>query len=289
MRCSGAGAAAWAQKYRNALASEVIAAVVKVMSGEELSGVARALSNPLGLPRRRLAAAFWFADPAEQPGRRRRGNSVLVLEAVVRLWRRHPRAESRGGRPRHHRQARAAARTDVVRRLDLPTRYCVLSDIVKQHEARQRSASTSVSRAWPGRRGRLRAWSVSTSTAARSRPRLRRPYFETGQGSAVTNGTAEDVDMVTLKRAPTGLPASHSCSISTSRWMIVNDVAGFIGPEVFRAPEQLGRGVPRGYGHGQAAWAHDGARCVRHVPHGHCPRALRRSRHVWWPVRRRPT
>jgi ethanolamine ammonia-lyase large subunit len=42
------GAAAWAQKYRNALASEVVAAVAKVMTSEELSTVARTLFNPLG-------------------------------------------------------------------------------------------------------------------------------------------------------------------------------------------------------------------------------------------------
>ena len=44
----GSGAAAWAQKYRNALASEVVAAVAKVMTSEELSTVARTLFNPLG-------------------------------------------------------------------------------------------------------------------------------------------------------------------------------------------------------------------------------------------------
>src|SRR4030095_17040041 len=44
----GSGAAAWAQKYRNGLASEVVAAVAKVMTSEQLSTVARTLFNPLG-------------------------------------------------------------------------------------------------------------------------------------------------------------------------------------------------------------------------------------------------
>ena len=65
----GSGAAAWAQKYRNALASEVVAALAKVMTSEELSTVARTLFNPLGAQRHRLGAALRLAHPAEQPGR----------------------------------------------------------------------------------------------------------------------------------------------------------------------------------------------------------------------------
>ena len=64
-------------------------------------------------------------------------------------------------------------------------------------------------------------------------------YFETGQGSAVTNGAAEGVDMVTLESRAYGV-ARH-IQQQTGSWMIVNDVAGFIGPEVFRTPEQLER------------------------------------------------
>src|SRR6185503_18113556 len=64
-------------------------------------------------------------------------------------------------------------------------------------------------------------------------------YFETGQGSAVTNGAAEGADMVTLESRAYGV-ARH-IQRQTGRWMIVNDVAGFIGPEVFRSPAQLER------------------------------------------------
>jgi ethanolamine ammonia-lyase large subunit len=64
-------------------------------------------------------------------------------------------------------------------------------------------------------------------------------YFETGQGSAVTNGAAEGVDMVTLESRAYGL--ARALGQQHGRWMIVNDVAGFIGPEVFKSPEQLER------------------------------------------------
>jgi ethanolamine ammonia-lyase large subunit len=64
-------------------------------------------------------------------------------------------------------------------------------------------------------------------------------YFETGQGSAVTNNADEGVDMVTLESRNYGI-ARHIRQ-QTSLWMIVNDVAGFIGPEVFRSAGQLMR------------------------------------------------
>jgi ethanolamine ammonia-lyase large subunit len=64
-------------------------------------------------------------------------------------------------------------------------------------------------------------------------------YFETGQGSAVTNNAAEGVDMLTLEARAYGV-ARH-IRRRTGAWMIVNDVAGFIGPEVFRTGEQLER------------------------------------------------
>jgi ethanolamine ammonia-lyase large subunit len=64
-------------------------------------------------------------------------------------------------------------------------------------------------------------------------------YFETGQGSAVTNGAAGGVDMVTLEARAYGV-ARHIQG-ATGAWTIVNDVAGFIGPEVVRTAHQLQR------------------------------------------------
>src|SRR5258705_7657655 len=46
----GAAAPAWVRAHRDALASEAIAAVVKVMTTDELSSVARRLFNPLEGP-----------------------------------------------------------------------------------------------------------------------------------------------------------------------------------------------------------------------------------------------
>lgn len=70
-------------------------------------------------------------------------------------------------------------------------------------------------------------------------------YFETGQGADFTNGQADGCDMVLLESRKYGLARSLSCEVADARgapaWVHVNDVAGFIGPEVFRSREQLVR------------------------------------------------
>ena len=134
----------------------------------------------------------------------------------------------------------------IVVRLELPTRYCVLSDIVKQHAARSRArvdvgfqSLAGTSRTLVGMVG-LDVDGIRDLAGA-----FDGLYFETGQGSAVTNGTACDVDMVTLESRAYGVARLIRDQIGDERgsppWVIVNDVAGFIGPEVFRTGEQLER------------------------------------------------
>src|SRR5947207_4003662 len=129
----------------------------------------------------------------------------------------------------------------VVRRLNLPTRYCVLSDIVKQHAAR---TQTRIDVGFQSLGGTSRSLAGMVGLDVDAVTDLARGfdglYFETGQGSEVTNGAAESIDMVTLEARSYGL-ARHIRYETSSRWMIVNDVAGFIGPEVFRDAQQLER------------------------------------------------
>ncbi|MFM7059159.1 MAG: ethanolamine ammonia-lyase subunit EutB [Planctomycetota bacterium] len=75
-------------------------------------------------------------------------------------------------------------------------------------------------------------------------------YFETGQGADFTNGHGYGVDMVIhesrkygFARALTAVvrQALHDTSSPHQPWIHLNDVAGFIGPEVFRTREQLVR------------------------------------------------
>jgi len=130
----------------------------------------------------------------------------------------------------------------VVERLELPTRYCVLSDIVKQTSARTHTkvdvgfqSLAGTSKALQGMVG-LDVDGVSDLAHG-----FNGLYFETGQGSEVTNGTAEGVDMVTLEARTYGVARHIKQQTGSQKWMIVNDVAGFIGPEAFRSTDQLRR------------------------------------------------
>lgn len=72
-------------------------------------------------------------------------------------------------------------------------------------------------------------------------------YAETGQGADFTNGHGEGFDMVIHESRKYGFlraikqRMSSNKSFEDTPWVIVNDVAGFIGPEVFRTKEQLVR------------------------------------------------
>ena len=70
-------------------------------------------------------------------------------------------------------------------------------------------------------------------------------YYETGQGSDFTNGGAEGVDMVVLESRKYGLARGLKQILAQVQpggaYTHLNDVAGFIGPEVFRTREQLVR------------------------------------------------
>lgn len=70
-------------------------------------------------------------------------------------------------------------------------------------------------------------------------------YFETGQGSEFTNGVANGVDMMVLESRKYGFSRAVGLELvkvqPRGAWLHVNDVAGFIGPEVFKSREQLVR------------------------------------------------
>jgi ethanolamine ammonia-lyase large subunit len=72
-------------------------------------------------------------------------------------------------------------------------------------------------------------------------------YAETGQGADATNGHSEGFDMVVHEARKYGFLRAlkhrilSGATTPTEPWVFLNDVAGFIGPEVFRTKEQLVR------------------------------------------------
>jgi len=237
------GAPAWVAKRSRALPSETIAAVVKVMTNEELSSVARKIFNPLDGPGVAIGSSGHFGSRIQpnSPGDDEQEILFSILEGlaygcgdvIIGL---NPAADDLDTIVRVEQRLE-----QVVRRLDLPTRYCVLSDIIKQHDARTHAR---VDVGFQSLAGTSRALAGMVALDVDGVVELARDfdglYFETGQGSEVTNGAAEGVDMVTLEARTYGA-ARHIRQQTSCRWMIVNDVAGFVGPEVFRNAEQLER------------------------------------------------
>ncbi len=235
----GREAPAWARAHRDALPSEVVAAVTKVMTDEELATVSRRLFNQLGDG---IGAPQHFGSRIQpnSPGDDEEEILFSILaglacgcgDVIIGL---NPAADELDTIVRLEQLLER-----VVRNLDLPTRFCVLSDIVKQHQAR---AHTRIDVGFQSLAGTSRALAGMVGLDADGIRELARGfdglYFETGQGSAVTSGADEGVDMVTLEARAYGV--ARLIQRQTGVWTIVNDVAGFIGPEVFRTAEQLER------------------------------------------------
>jgi ethanolamine ammonia-lyase large subunit len=255
----GPGAPAWVDTYGDALGSETIAAVAKVLADDELSAVARALFHRLGDGPVAIGSPGHFGSRIQPNSAGDDEEEILfsILEGlafgcgdvIVGL---NPAADDLDTIVRLEQLLES-----VVRRLDLPTRYCVLSDIVKQDAARARCR---VDVGFQSLAGTSRALAGMVGLDVDGLVELARGfsglYFETGQGSEVTNGTADGVDMVTLEARTYGVarhvrrrlaPAHSQLSAFAGRpgrpgpWTIVNDVAGFIGPEVFQTGRQLER------------------------------------------------
>jgi ethanolamine ammonia-lyase large subunit len=241
--------ATWARTHVEALPSEAIAAVTKVMTEDELSVVARMVFNPLPGTGVRIGDAQHFGSRIQpnSPGDEEDEILFSILEGltcgcgdvIIGL---NPAADELDEIVRLEQLLER-----VVQRLSLPTRYCVLSDMLKQREAQKHArvdvgfqSLAGTSKALIGMVG------LDVDDLVDVARHFDALYFETGQGSAVTNGAAEGVDMVTLEARAYGVARHIRRQVSSTdggalRWTIVNDVAGFIGPEVFRTGAQLER------------------------------------------------
>ena len=134
----GSGGADWARRYGDGLSSEAIAGVVKLLTNEELSAVALKLFNPLPGEGVTVGSPGHFGSRIQpnSPGDDEEEILFSTLEGlsygcgdvVIGL---NPAADDVETIARLEELLRS-----VVERLELPTRYCVLSDIVKQSSAR---------------------------------------------------------------------------------------------------------------------------------------------------------
>ena len=239
------------------LSSDVISCVVKLMSNDELIEVGRKVFNPL--PGSQIGARGYL-------GARVQPNSPTdnlddIRWQVFDAWSYAVGDVLLGTNPVSSDPDSVAAieRTlqDLLTTFGVHDRmpHCVLAHIDVQAE---------VERRWPGS---TELWfqSIAGSDAANqtfdiSIEKLTRYadtrtgqyalYFETGQGADFTNGHSHGFDMLIHESRKYGFAralgkrvaqAQKAAGNEAGPWVHLNDVAGFIGPEVFRTREQLVR------------------------------------------------
>jgi len=245
------------QEVMPGLSSDVIACVVKLMSNKELIHVGQRVFNPL--PGSQIGAKGYL-------GARVQPNSPTdnvddIRWQVLDAWSYAVGDVLLGTNPVSSAPASVAAIERTLQ--DLLTTFeinhlmphCVLSHIDVQAEVENR---------WPGS---TELWfqSIAGSDAANktfdvsvekmmqyasSRTGQFGLYFETGQGADFTNGHSHGFDMVMHESRKYGFARALTQQVAEARraaghptdpWVHLNDVAGFIGPEVFRTRQQLVR------------------------------------------------
>lgn len=239
------------------LSSDVIGCVVKLMSNEELIQVSRKIFNPL--PGSKIGARGYLGARI-QPNSPT-DNTDDILWQVLDGWSYAVGDVLLGNNPVSSEPESVAAieRTlqDLLETFELSDvmPHCVLAHIDVQAEVEDR---------WPGS---TELWfqSIAGSETANetfdiSVDKMRRyaskrdgrygMYFETGQGADFTNGHSHGFDMVIHESRKYGFARALTAQVAAAQrrsgrpaepWVHLNDVAGFIGPEVFRTRQQLVR------------------------------------------------
>ena len=239
------------------LSSDAISCLVKLMSNDELIEVGQKVFNPL--PGSQIGARGYL-------GARIQPNSPTDNVTDIRWqvfdgWSYAVGDVLLGTNPVSSDPASVAAIEQALQdvlttfEVDRLMPHCVLAHIDVQAE---------VERRWPGS---TEFWfqSIAGSDAANetfdisvekmeqyARMRTGRYglYFETGQGADFTNGHGHGFDMVMHESRKYGFARALAEQIDRTKraagsdagpWVHLNDVAGFIGPEVFRTREQLVR------------------------------------------------
>ncbi|MFP2925581.1 ethanolamine ammonia-lyase subunit EutB [Pyxidicoccus sp. 3LG] len=239
------------------LGSDTIACVVKLMSDEELIAVGRKVFNPL--PGSKIGARGYL-------GARIQPNSPTdnvddIRWQVFDGWAYAVGDVVLGCNPVSSSPESVAAIESALQELlvtfglqdVLP--HCVLAHIDVQAEVeRLHEGTTGI---WfqsiAGNDTANETFGISVDSMlqyASTRTGKYGLYFETGQGADFTNGHGHGYDMVLHESRKYGFARAMTQSVARAQeragrtaapWVHLNDVAGFIGPEVFRTREQLVR------------------------------------------------
>ncbi len=245
------------QRLMPELSSDVIACVVKLMSNDELIRIGQTVFNPL--PGSQIGAKGYLGARV-QPNSPT-DNTDDIRWQVFSGWSYAVGDALLGTNPVSSEPASVLAIEQTLK--DLLTTFqindllphCVLAHIDVQAEVEAK---------WPGTTAlwfqSIAGCDTANETFDISVAKMRRyaaqrtgrygMYFETGQGADFTNGHGHGFDMLIHESRKYGFARRLSADIAKARgdevsadgaWVHLNDVAGFIGPEVFRTREQLVR------------------------------------------------
>ena len=237
------------------LASDVIGCVVKLMSNAELVAVGAKVFNPL--PGSQIGAKGYLGariqpnSPTDHPDDIRwqvlDAFSFAVGDVLVGTNPVSSTAESVQTVEKTLQELLVTFGIDDL----LP--HCVLShvDVQAEVEAKSKGATELWFQSIAGTDGANETFDLTIEKMqgyARQRTGRFGLYFETGQGADFTNGHGNGFDMVLHESRKYGFARALKQVVAEARnvessqsWVHLNDVAGFIGPEVFRTREQLVR------------------------------------------------
>lgn len=237
-----------------ALNSDVIACVVKLMSNEELILVGQKIFNPI--PGTKIGSKGYLSARV-QPNSPT-DNPTDIIWQVFDAWSYGVGDLVLGTNPVSSDPQSVAeiekALYDVISVFGLEDTIsnCVLSHIDVQAEAEKIYPGTTGIwfQSLAGTVGANQTFDVTIAKMnehMESRKGKFGLYAETGQGADFTNGHGQGFDMLVHESRKYGFVRALKQKLEEGKspenfpWVHVNDVAGFIGPEVFKTKEQLVR------------------------------------------------
>lgn len=245
------------QRISASLGSDVIACVVKLMSDRELISVGSKIFNPL--PNSKIGARGYLSARI-QPNSPT-DNVEDIQWQVFNGWAFAVGDALLGTNPVSSEIESVAAiekaLAEIIEAFDLKDvlPHCVLAHIDVQASVEEQFPEST--QLWfqslAGVEDANTTFDISVPRMVRhaqSRSGRYGLYFETGQGADATNGHSKQFDMVIHESRKYGFARALKKVVAQAQvqvgdkpqpWVHLNDVAGFIGPEVFRTREQLVR------------------------------------------------
>ena len=244
------GAEMWWQRYRDALSPEIIAAVVKLMTNDELATITNSFFNPL--PASATGDAVPIGSPhhlgsyiqANNPRDEEEEILFTILEGLS-----YGCGDVLIGLTPANNDADTIVRLErflarVIERLNLPSRFCVMTGISAQAEAR---SQTRLDVAFQSLAGTSNSLKAMTGLGMDELTELLASFdglcFETGQGSELLGDAAEGVDMATLEARAFGFVRHQRQQIEARQqrpaWIVVSSLVGLNSQQAFRSGEQM--------------------------------------------------